>query len=42
MGDPDRIDTDGVADARHGELVARMPWVAEPPLPLVYPDGTVL
>lgn len=35
-------DPEGMAESQWNELVARMPWVAEPPLPLVYPDGTVL
>lgn len=35
-------DPEGMAEVQWQELVARQPWVAEPPLPLVYPDGTVL
>lgn len=35
-------DPNGMAATRSRELVAQMPWVAEPPLPLIYPDGTVL
>ena len=35
-------DPEGMAESQWNELVSRMPWVAEPPLPLVYPDGSVL